>query len=111
MSQQADANMVTHSTTGVLDGAPTLASALPVVSVPTGESRLQSRVRPQRSLWGNAWRQFRRHKLAMAGLFVFIFIALACYVGSPLYPIAINDFDFSIAGGTLSWQHPFGTDS
>jgi peptide/nickel transport system permease protein len=62
-------------------------------------------------LWGNAWRQFRRHKLAMAGLFVFIFIALACYVGSPLYPIAINDFDFSIAGGTLSWQHPFGTDS
>src|SRR5690606_14433168 len=111
MSQQADANVATRSTTGVLDGSPTLSSAVPAVSAPREQSRLQSRVRPQRSLWGNAWRQFRRHKLAMGGLIVFIFITLACYVGSPLYPIAINDFDFSIAGGTLSWQHPFGTDS
>lgn len=111
MSQQADANVATRSTTGVLDGSPTLASAVPTVSAPREQSRLQTRVRPQRSLWGNAWRQFRRHKLAMGGLIVFVFIALACFVGSPLYPIAINDFDFTLAGGTLSWQHPFGTDS
>ena len=27
--------------------------------------------RKQRTLWGDVWRRFRRHKLAMAGSFVF----------------------------------------
>lgn len=43
------------------------------------------RVRPQRTLWGNAWRQFRKHKLAMAGLFVFTFFILVCFLGPLIY--------------------------
>lgn len=43
------------------------------------------RVRPQRSLWGNAWRQFRHHTFAMAGLIVFIFFVLLCFVGPLVY--------------------------
>ncbi|MCC7025011.1 MAG: ABC transporter permease [Thermomicrobiales bacterium] len=69
------------------------------------------RVKPQRSLWGNAWRQFRRHKLAMAGTILFFFMLIATFVGSPLYPQQIDDIDFSASGSGISLAHPFGTDS
>jgi peptide/nickel transport system permease protein len=68
------------------------------------------RVRPQRSLWGNAWRQFRKHKLAMAGLVVFIFMLLATFVGSELYPKPIDAIDFSASGAGPSVENPFGAD-
>ena len=32
-----------------------------------------------RSLWGDVWRQFRRHKGALAGLFVLIFVTCLLY--------------------------------
>ena len=72
---------------------------------------LDFRFREQRSLWGNAWRQFRRHKLAMFGLVVFAVMLIATFIGSPLYPQEIDTIDFSVSGGSLTWQHPFGTDS
>ena len=62
-----------------------------------------------RSLWSNAWRQFRRHKLAMAGLFLFLFFVIATYIGQLFYPTAIDDIDF-MASHDMSWAHPFGTD-
>jgi peptide/nickel transport system permease protein len=69
------------------------------------------RLKEQRSLWGDAWRQFRKHKLAMAGLMLFIFMLLATFIGSPLYPQEIDAIDFSVSGGGISAAHPFGTDS
>ena len=76
-------------------------------SLPVGDLR----VKEQRSLWGDAWRQFRKHKLAMAGLVLFIFMLLATFIGSPLYPQKIDAIDFSVSGSGISWEHPFGTDS
>lgn len=111
MSQQADVNVVARSSAGALDGQAPVTGVRPAATGLRLDSALQAKGRKQRSLWGNAWRQFRHHKLAMAGLVVFCFITIACYVGSPIYPLAINDFDFSIAGGALTWNHPFGTDS
>jgi peptide/nickel transport system permease protein len=69
------------------------------------------RIKEQRSLWGDAWRQFRKHKLAMAGLMLFIFMLLATFIGSPLYPQKIDAIDFSVSGSGISLAHPFGTDS
>ena len=69
------------------------------------------RVKEQRSLWGDAWRQFRKHKMAMAGLVLFVFMLLATFVGSPLYGQEIDEIDFSVSGSSMSWEHPFGTDS
>jgi peptide/nickel transport system permease protein len=69
------------------------------------------RPKQQRSLWGDAWRQFRKHKLAMAGLMLFIFMLLATFIGSRLYPQEIDAIDFSVSGSGISWGHPFGTDS
>ena len=98
------ATAVTGAGTDVqIEGVPE--QALP--TLPT----LGLRVRPQRSLWGNAWRQFRKHKLAMAGLITFIFLLLATFVGSPLYPQEIDAIDFSVSGSGISMAHPMGTDS
>ncbi|MBA2596691.1 MAG: ABC transporter permease [Chloroflexota bacterium] len=69
------------------------------------------RVKEQRSLWGNAWRQFRKHKLAMVGLVLFVFMLLATFVGSPLYPQDIDTIDFMVSDTGVSWAHPFGADS
>jgi peptide/nickel transport system permease protein len=77
----------------------------------TGLSVGDLRSKEQRSLWGDAWRQFRKHKLAMAGLMLFIFMLLATFIGSRLYPQEIDAIDFSVSGSGISWEHPFGTDS
>jgi peptide/nickel transport system permease protein len=86
-----------------------------VIGVPdrgrTGRSVGDLRSKEQRSLWGDAWRQFRKHKLAMAGLMLFIFMLLATFIGSRLYPQEIDAIDFSVSGSGISWEHPFGTDS
>ena len=66
--------------------------------------------RPSRSLWGDAWHHFRRHRLAMAGVGVVGTIVLAVLVGPLLWPIPYDKLDF---GATLlppSLEHPFGTD-
>ena len=79
----------------------------PLPSLPVGTLQIKK----HRSLWGDAWRQFRRHRLAMAGLFVFIFMLVATFLGSAVYPQEIDEIDFSVSGSGLSWEHPFGTDS
>jgi len=61
------------------------------------------RTKEQRSLWGDAWRQFRKHKLAMVGLMLFIFMLLATFIGSQLYPQEIDTIDFSVSGSGISW--------
>ena len=64
-----------------------------------------------RSLWSNAWRQFRRHHLAVAGLVVFISLVLVTYVGTPLYNTSKDYIDFSVMSSPPTREHPLGTDS
>ncbi|MGI8475363.1 MAG: ABC transporter permease [Thermomicrobiales bacterium] len=68
-------------------------------------------MRKQRSLWNNAFRQFRHHRLAMAGLCIFVFFILATLTGPLVYRVKINDIDFSIQSTSFTWAHPFGADS
>ena len=89
---------------------PAVATHIPDREVPEAATLGQT-VKEQRSLWGNAWRQFRKHKLAMAGLVLFVFMLLATFVGSPLYPQDIDAIDFSVSGTGPSREHPMGTDS
>ncbi len=67
-------------------------------------------LRPPRSLWTDAWYQFTRHKLAMAGLTVLSFLILATLVGPYLWRIPIGALDYTIALQGPSTDHPFGTD-
>ncbi len=68
-------------------------------------------VRPSRTLWGDAWHSFRRHRLAMAGLVTLTLIVLATLVGPLVWAQPINDIDFAHGLETPSLTHPFGTDN
>ncbi|HEY6981716.1 ABC transporter permease [Reyranella sp.] len=57
-----------------------------------------------------AWRRFRRHKLAMASAAVLLVIVLAVLLGPLVWRVQINDIDFSAQLAGPSWAHPLGTD-
>lgn len=65
--------------------------------------------RQYRSLWGNAWRQFRMHRLAMFGLVTITIITSACFIGTMFYPRAIDDMALSTSAYPTA-EFPFGTD-
>lgn len=62
-----------------------------------------------RTLWSDAWRQFRRHRLAMAGLSIFAFFVLACAVGPWIYRTPADAIDFARANEGPGTDHPLGT--
>jgi peptide/nickel transport system permease protein len=62
------------------------------------------------SPWREAWRRFRRHRLAYASLFVLLVLVLAVFFGPLLWKVPINDIDFSAQLKGPSLNHPFGTD-
>jgi peptide/nickel transport system permease protein len=62
-----------------------------------------------RTLWSDAWRQFRRHRLAMAGLGIFAFLVVACAVGPWIYRTPADAIDFARANEGPSIDHPLGT--
>jgi peptide/nickel transport system permease protein len=72
-----------------------------------------SRVREQRSLWNNAWTQFRHHRLAMAGLLVFGFFTLAVFIGPYVWPKEVNNpYPIGVEeSAPPSLSSPMGTDS
>ena len=76
---------------------------------PTAAPGVGTAVRP-RSLWSDAWRQFRRHKLALVSLIVLAMIAGATLVGPLLLPYDPERIDFRAKSQPPSLAHPMGTD-
>ena len=80
--------------------------------------------RAPRGLWTNAWRQFRRNKLAMAGLIYLIVLAFVAIFAPAIAPHNPVRSDLTTAGRlrqaawiatdnpqtTGSWNYPLGTD-
>jgi peptide/nickel transport system permease protein len=56
------------------------------------------------------WRRFRRHRLAMASAVILALLILGVVIGPWLWPVPINDIDFSAQLQGPSWAHPLGTD-
>jgi peptide/nickel transport system permease protein len=75
-------------------------------SVRTAETEF---ARKPRTLWSDAWRQFRRHRLAMFGLVVFCVLVLACAFGPLIYTKPVNDINFAERNQPPSLEHPLGT--
>ncbi|MBI3732312.1 MAG: ABC transporter permease [Chloroflexi bacterium] len=67
-------------------------------------------IRKPRSLWSNAWRQFKHHRMAMACLFVLIGLVLVTVFGPLVYTRRIDGIDFVNASKAPELDHPFGTD-
>jgi len=66
--------------------------------------------RPSRSLWSDAWRQFRRHRLAMFGVVVLSLLLIMTVFGPLVYRQSPDAIDYSASLQPPSLQHPFGTD-
>jgi peptide/nickel transport system permease protein len=62
------------------------------------------------SPWAEAWRRFKRHRLAYASLWLLGLLSLAVLVGPYIWTIGINDIDFTARLKGPSATHPLGTD-
>ena len=65
----------------------------------------------QRSLWGDVWRQFYKHKGAVVGVVVFVLIGLSVFFGPYLYDVDPNAIDFKARNLSPNFEHPLGTDN
>jgi oligopeptide transport system permease protein len=98
----------------------TLATESPAPTLPGTLGAL----RAPRSLWSNAWRQFRRNKLAIAGLTYLTFLAFVAILAPVIAPHNPVQSDLRNAGKyrqaawiqtdnpktTGDWNYPLGTD-
>ena len=80
--------------------------ASPSASVPAVAQRPARHFSP----WLEAWRRFRRHRLALASSVVLLLMIAAIALGPFVWKVAINDIDFAARMETPSWAHPLGTD-
>jgi peptide/nickel transport system permease protein len=81
-------------------------STLASPTVSPGFARPRKPVSP----WLDTWRRFRRHKLAVISLFIFVFMVLAVLFGPLVWDVPINEIDFRARLKGPSWAHPLGTD-
>jgi peptide/nickel transport system permease protein len=82
----------------------THASPTAEIAVPVGASRRRG------SPGVEAWRKFRRHRMAVVSVVILTVLTLAVLLGPFLWSVPINEIDFTARLSTPSWQHPFGTD-
>ena len=66
--------------------------------------------RKHRTLWGDAWVQFRKNKLALFGLTVLTLIVLFVVIGPLVYKVDPDHIDITLSSLPPSPEHPFGTD-
>lgn len=63
-----------------------------------------------RSKWADVWQQFRSHKSAMLGIWVFGLITLAVIFGPMLWDLDPGKIDIRAKNQGPGWAHPMGTD-
>jgi peptide/nickel transport system permease protein len=86
-----------------------MAGSTPASAIASGAAVVEPR-RRNLSPWAEAWRRFRRHKLAVAGLVVLVVMVLMVALGPLVWKLSINDIDFTARLKTPTPAHPFGTD-
>jgi peptide/nickel transport system permease protein len=64
-----------------------------------------------RSLWGDVWVQFRKHRLAMLGIGLLTILVLGVTIGPLIYTVDAGYIDVAAANAQPSREHLFGTDN
>jgi peptide/nickel transport system permease protein len=82
---------------------------------PTAESERIGALLPRRrarrqTLASEAWRRFRRHRLALVSAGILLVIITALLLGPTIWPVPINEIDFAAQMHGPSLGHPLGTD-
>src|SRR5438270_13215017 len=62
-----------------------------------------------RSLWSDAWRQFPRHRLAMAGPVVIALLVALTLLGPTLWRTPIDTTDFAASNAEAALSRPLGS--
>jgi peptide/nickel transport system permease protein len=66
--------------------------------------------RPRIGPWREAWRRFRKHRLAVVSAVILAVLVLGVLFGPLAWTLPINEIDFTARLEGPSWEHPFGTD-
>ncbi len=83
--------------------------ASPTVDAARAVARPRARARHV-TPWSEAWRRFRRHRLAVVSSVILLLMIFAVAFGPWIWQVQINDIDFSSMLHGPSWAHPLGTD-
>ena len=67
--------------------------------------------RPSITYWQDAWMRLQKNKMAMAGLYIVVFVILIAAIGPVLSQASYSDQDLSQANQSPSIEHWFGTDN
>src|SRR5258707_9704289 len=70
----------------------------------------RARVRGTTSMRSEAWRRFRKHRLASVGAAILVVMVIAVVAGPFVYRVPIDEIDFKAKLKAPSWAHPLGTD-
>jgi peptide/nickel transport system permease protein len=62
-----------------------------------------------RTLWQDAWRRFRRDRMAVLGTAILLTISVGVTIGPWVYHTPIDTIDFGRSTQSPSWTHLFGT--
>ncbi len=62
------------------------------------------------SPWAEAWRRFKRHRLAYWSLWLLGLMVLAVLLGPLFYKVGVNEIDFQSRLAGPGGKHPLGTD-
>jgi peptide/nickel transport system permease protein len=79
-------------------------------SIPASAIASPGAARPRIGPWQEAWRRFRKHRLAVASAVVLGAIILAVLVGPLFWTLPIDEIDFTARLEGPSLAHPLGTD-
>jgi len=83
-----------------------LSAESPALAGATAPAARPASVSPRRE----AWRRFRKHRLAMISSVVLLLMIVGVVFGSLLWRVPIDDIDFTAKLGSPSFEHPFGAD-
>lgn len=63
------------------------------------------------SYWKDAWRRFKQNKLALAGIFIILILAIMAFAGGPISGHNYSDNELINSNKSPSAEHWFGTDN
>jgi len=66
--------------------------------------------RPRIGPWQEAWRRFRKHRLAVVSAAILLTLILGVLLGPLVWRLPIDEIDFTARLQGPSWEHPLGTD-
>jgi peptide/nickel transport system permease protein len=87
-----------------------MAGSTPASLSADATAQAAARSAPRFSPAADAWRRFRRHRLAVVSLGVLVTLILAILLGPLIWRVPINEIDFAAKLQGPSLKHPLGTD-